>query len=184
MSARKPSAQGTCPPPRSCAGRSGSASKSALGSRSCRCFCPIAAVDTTGPHDKLEKAQKMHEFNSFGVTSPLHQARWHSRRVHRGVPAEHVRGSECGRRSRVIDEVSEQTRTHVDGFGMQQSPRLCATNLSASGKRRANPLLKIRSKATWQHRASLSPRSGMGVAEYSAMRVADTSAQPGQRETE
>ncbi len=174
----------TFPPPRSCAGRSGSATKSALGSRSCGCFCPAAAVDTTGPHDKLEKAQKMHKFNKFGVTSPLHQARWHSRRVHRGVPAEHVRGSEYGRRNRVIDEVSGQTRTHVDGFGMQQSPGLCAITLSASGKRRANPSLRIRSEATWQHRTSLSPRSGMSVAEVSAMRVADRSAQPGQEEAE
>jgi hypothetical protein len=95
-----------------------------------------------------------------------------------------VRGSEYGRRGRVIDEVSGQTRTHVDGFGMQQSPGLCATTLSASGKRRANPSLRVRSEATWQHRTSLSPLSGMGVAVISAMRVADPSAQPGQKEAE
>ena len=172
------------PPPGSRAGRSAPTTKSALGSRSCSRFCPAAAVDTTGPHDKLEKAQKMHKFNKFGVTSPLHQARWHSRKVHRGVPTEHVHGSECGRRGRVIDEVSGQTRTYVDGFGMQQSPGLCATTLSASGKRRANPSLRVRSVAIWQHRAPLSPRSGMGVAVIFAMRVADPSAQPGQEDVE
>jgi len=165
-----------------CYGRSGSTPKSALVSRSCGCFCPAAAVDTTGPHDRLEKAQKMHEFNKFGVTSPLHPARWHSRRVRSGVPAEYARGSEYGRRGRVIDEVSGQTRTHVDGFGMQQPPELCAITLSASGKRLSNPLLRVRSEATQQHRTSLSLRYGMGVAMTSAMRVADPSAQPGQEE--
>jgi hypothetical protein len=173
-----------CPPPGSCAGGSASRTKSALDSRSCSCFCPAAAVDTTRPHDRLEKAQKMHKFNKFGVTSPLHQARWHSRRVHREVPAEHARGSGFGRRGRVIDEVSGQIRTHVDGFGMQQSPRLCATTLSASGKGLANSSLRVGSKATWRHRTSLSPRSGMGVAVIFAMRVADPSAQPGQEEAE
>ena len=158
--------------------------KSALGSRSCRSFCPSAAVDTTGPHDRLAKAQKMHEFNKFGVTSPLHQARWYSRRVHRGAPAEHARGSEYGRRGRVIDEVSGQTRTHVDGYGMQQLPRRCATTLSASGNRFANPSLRAHSEATSRHRASLSPRSGMSVAVICAMRVADPSAQPGQEEAQ
>ncbi len=174
----------TFPPPRSCAGRSGSATKSALGSRSCSRSCPASAVDTTEPHDKLEKAQKMHKFNKFGVTSPLHQARWHSRRVHREVPAEHARGSGFGRRGRVIDEVSGQTRTHVDGFGMQQSPGLCATTLSASGKRLANSSLRVRSEATRRLRKSLSPRSGMSVAEVSAMRVVYPAVQSGQEEAE
>ncbi len=32
--------------------------KSALGSRSCSRFCPAAAVDTPGPHDKLEKRKR------------------------------------------------------------------------------------------------------------------------------
>jgi hypothetical protein len=172
------------PPPGSRAGRSAPTTKSALGSRSCSRFCPAAAVDTTGPHDKLEKAQKMHKFNKFGVTSPPHQARWHSRRVHREVPAEHARGSGFGRRGRVIDEISGQTRTHMDGFGMQQSPRLCATTLSACGKKLANLSLRVGSKAAWRHRTSLSPRSGMGVAVIFAMRVADPSAQPGQEDVE
>lgn len=164
--------------------RSASTTKSALGSRSCDRFCPAAAVDTTGPHDRLEKAQKMHEFNKFGGTSPLLQARRQSRRVRRGVPAEHACGSEYGRRGRVIDEVSGRIRTHVDGFGMQRSPGLCAAPLSASGKRRTNPPLNVWSRAASQHRTSLSPRSGMGVAVISAMRVADPSAQPGQEEAE
>ncbi len=116
----KPLRPGSRPPPGRALGRSASATKSAFGSRSCSRFCPAAAVDTREPDDKLEKAQKMHKFNNFGVISPHHQARWHSRKV----PAEHARGSGCGRRSRVIDEVSGRTRTHVDGFGMQQSPRL------------------------------------------------------------
>ena len=84
----------------------------------------------------------------------------------------------------VIDEVSGQTRTHVDGFGMQQPPELCAITLSASGKRLSNPLLRVRSEATQQHRTPLSLRYGMGVAMISAMRVADPSAQPRQEEAE
>ena len=126
----------------------------------------------------------MHKFNKFGVTSPLHQVRWHSRSVHRGIPAEHCVGASTGRRGGVIDEVSGQTRAHVDGFGMRQSPGLSATNLSASGKSRANPSLRVRSEVTWQRGAPLSPLSGMGVAVISAMRVADPSAQPGQKEAE
>ena len=95
-----------------------------------------------------------------------------------------MRGSEYERRGRAIDEVSGQTRTHVDGFGMQQSPELCAMNLSAGGKRRANPSLRVQSEAMWQHGSPLSPRSGMGVAKISAMRVVDPSTQPGQEEAE
>jgi hypothetical protein len=60
-------------------------------------------------------------------------------------------------------------------------PDICATSLSPSGKRRANPSLRVRSKATRRHRTSLSPRPGMSVAVIFAMRVADPSAQPGRR---
>jgi hypothetical protein len=122
----------------------------------------------------------MHKFNEFGVFFPPHQARWHARRI----SAEHAQESERERRSRTIDEVSGRTRTHLDGFGMQQSPRLCATSLSSSGKRLANPLSGVRSEALRQRCARLSPRYGMGVAVFSAMRAADPSAQPGQEEAE
>jgi len=126
----------------------------------------------------------MHDFNGFGVFFPLYEARWNSRRVHRRVPAEHLRGSEFGRRDRVIDVVSGQTRTYVDGFGMQQSLKFCATTRSSSGKKPANSALRARSEATRRHGSPISPRSGMGVATFFAMRVADPSAQPGQEEAE
>lgn len=164
--------------------RSGWMRKSALDSRSCSCFCPAIAVDTAEPHDKIEKAQKMREFNDFGVFSPPRQALWYSSGVHRGVSAKRAQQSEDGQRSRTINGVSGRTRIHLDGFGMQRSPRLCATSRSSSGKRLANPLSQARSEAIRQHRSSLSARYGMSVAVFSAMRVADPSAQPGQEEAE
>ena len=85
---------------------------------------------------------------------------------------------------RAIYEVSGRTRTHLDGFGMQQLPRLCATSLSSSGNQHANSPSEVRSEAVRQHRARLFPRYGMGVAVFSAMRVDDASARLGQEEAE
>lgn len=131
-----------------------------------------------------KKREKMHEFNEFGVTSPLHQARWHLRRVHRGVPARHGRGSEHGRRGTVIDEVSGRTPSQVDGFGMQQTRELGEKTLSASGNHRGKSLFGAPFEATRRDRAPLSPRSGMSVAKIIAMRVHEPSAQPGLEEAE
>ena len=125
----------------------------------------------------------MHKFNEFGVFSPPAGAVAHAR-SHRRVPAEHTRESERERHSRAIYEVSGRTRTHLDGFGMRQLPRLCAASLSSSGNKLANPLSGVRSEAVQQHRVQLSPRYGMGVAVFSAMRVDDPSAQLGQEEAE
>ena len=105
-------------------------------------------------------------------------------RSHRRVPAEHTQESERERHSRAIYEVSGRTRTHLDGFGMRQLPRFCAASLSSGGNKLANPLSGVRSEAIQQHRARLSPRYGMGVAVFSAMRVDDPSAQLGQEEAE
>jgi len=85
---------------------------------------------------------------------------------------------------RAIYEVSGRTRTHLDGFGMRQLPRLCAASLSSSGNQLANSPSGVRSEAVRQHRARLSPRYGMSVAVFSAMRVDDPSAQLGQEEAE
>jgi hypothetical protein len=49
---------------------SGRIRKSALGSRSCGLFCSEDAVDSLGVHDRLEKTEKMHKFNRFGVFCP------------------------------------------------------------------------------------------------------------------
>ena len=163
--------------------QSSSARKSALDSRSCSLFCPGAAVDTAELHDKIGKAQKMHKFNEFGVFSPP------SRRG--GTRAEPLQSS-CGAHARertrtacrAIYEVSGRTRTHLDGFGMQQLPRLCAASLSSSGNQLANSPSGVRSEAVRQHRARFSPRYGMGVAVFSAMRVDEPSAQLGQEEAE
>ena len=74
LSARKLRVQTLLSPPRSRAERSGSATKSALGSRGCSCFCPAAAVDTTRPHDRLEKRKRcMNSISS--ALSPLYTKR-------------------------------------------------------------------------------------------------------------
>ena len=97
---------------------------------------------------------------------------------------EHTQESERERENRAIYEVSGRTRTHLDGFGMRQLPRLCAASLSSGGKKLANPLSGARSEALRQHRARLSVQYGMGVAVFSAMRVDDASARLGQEEAE
>jgi hypothetical protein len=156
--------------------------KSALGSRSCGAFCPVAAVDSRGPHDRIEKTEKMHKFSRFGGFCPSNHACGRPSGTDRVVPARDLLGANTGNETERDARFGAPTRTVMGGFRMQHPPALHATTLSADRRSLANCSFADRFGSAGPDQSALSPRSGMGVASLFVRRIADPSALPANEE--
>ncbi len=164
-------------------GRSGRIRKSALGSRSCGCFCSNDAVDSLGVHDRLEKTEKMHKFSRFGVFYPSNQACGRPSGTDRVFPAKDLLGAKTGNETERDARFGAPTRAVMGGFLMQHPRTPPAIALSADRRSLANCSSIGRSGSARRDRSAAAQRSGMGVASLFVTRVADPSAQPGNEET-
>ena len=135
-------------------------------------------VDSVGSHDRLEKTEKMHKFNRFGVFCPPNQACGRPSGTIRVIPAKDRLGAKTGNEVERDARFGAPTRAVMGGFLMQHPRTPPAIALSADRRSLANSASVSRFGSTGRDRSAVFPRSGMSVASLFVIRVAVPSAQP------